>query len=221
VPDIFVSPSSPASVPLSPTAFGIPTALSTLVPPGSGGMLSAFHFMPQGVHFETQESGEVIILLLRRHWITNVPWIVLSILLLIIPILILPFISQGGELIVAIPQTFITLLIFVWYLLTFSYFYSHFLLWYFTVSIVTNERIVDIDYINILNKKFAATRISRVEDVTMRARGFLSAFFHYGDVEVQTAGTEPNFLFDSVPAPDRVVRIVNFLLGKQEEEEET
>ena len=215
MPDIFVSPPHTTAATNTTTSGTVPASLARLTP--QSGMLSAFNLMPEGIHFETQDASEVIILLLRRHWITNIPWIALSLLLLIIPFLIVPFIAEGNILAISVPPSYITLLVFAWYLLTFSYFFSHFLLWYFTVSIVTNERIVDIDYVNILHKKFAATKISRVEDVTMRTLGFITSFFNFGNVEVQTAGTEPNFLFDAVPAPDRVVRIINQLMGREEE----
>lgn len=216
MPDIFVSPPHTAATTRTSTPGTVPDSIARLAP--QAGMLSAFNLMPEGIHFETQDANEVIILLLRRHWITNIPWIALSILLLVIPFLIVPFIAEGNIFVFSVPPSYITLLVFAWYLLTFSYFFSHFILWYFTVSIVTNERIVDIDYVNILHKKFAATKISRVEDVTMRALGFISSFFNFGNVEVQTAGNEPNFLFDAVPAPDRVVRIINQLMGQEEED---
>jgi len=43
------------------------------------------------------------------------------------------------------------------------------------------------------------------------------AFFDYGNVIVQTAGTEPVFLFQSVPKPQQIVRIIHQLLERQEE----
>ncbi|MBI4991017.1 PH domain-containing protein [Candidatus Gottesmanbacteria bacterium] len=110
-----------------------------------------------------------------------------------------------------------TFFILGWYLITFSYIFINFLLWYFTVSIVTNERIIDIDFINLLNKKFAETRINRIEDVTMRTGGFIRAFFDFGDVLVQTAAKEVQFEFLAVPHPEKVVRTVNELMGKTEE----
>ena len=97
----------------------------------------------------------------------------------------------------------------VWYLFTFSYLLVSFLLWYFTVSIVTNERIIDIDFINILHKEFSATTLSKVEDVTMKTGGFIRALFDYGDVFIQTAGTNANFEFLAAPHPEKVVRIIN------------
>lgn len=205
MPDIFTSP-SPA--PKKKKASRMSEAFSSYL------------FMPDGVRFETQDAGETIFLLLRKHFITNIVWIIFSILLLLSPFFIFPTVVLSGNLPKQVSGNLLTTLILSWYLLTFSYILVNFLLWYFTISIVTNERIVDIDFVNLLNKKFAETRIARVEDVTMRTGGFIKTFFDYGDVYVQTAATDAVFQFDSVPKPDQVVRIINQLMGKEEEEGE-
>lgn len=206
MPDIFTSPTKP-KVKVEKGSLKTQT----------GGALSQFLFMPTGIRFETQEHGESIILFLRKHWVTNVPWILTAFLLIIAPSIIFPFFLSGNIVPVEIQNSFISLIILIWYLFSFSFIFVNFLLWYFTVSIVTNERVIDIDFINILNKKFAETRINRIEDVTQRSGGFLMAFFDYGNVIVQTAAAEQSFQFQLVPYPQQVVRIINQLMGKEEE----
>lgn len=174
--------------------------------------------MPKDVRFETQEPAETIVLLLRRHIITNFHWIAASCILILTPLVLLPTISLTSTIPKEVPSGFISFLVLGWYLITFSYFFVNFLLWYFTVSIVTTERIIDIDFINILNKKFAETRIARIEDVTERTGGIIKALFDYGDVLVQTASKEHQFQFYNVPHPEKVVRIINQLMGKEENE---
>jgi hypothetical protein len=80
------------------------------------------------------------------------------------------------------------------------------------VGLITNERIVDVDFYNVLYKEVTATRIEKIEDVTSKSGGFIESFFHYGDVFVQTAGNELNIEFLEVPSPSRVVRIINDLM---------
>ena len=179
--------------------------------------LSAFMFMPERVSFENQEPDESIVLLLRKHFITNIPWLFTTLILILIPLTFFPFIILNS-LIPQVPVSIFRLITPVWYLLTASYVLVNFLMWYFTISIVTTERILDIDFINLLNKKVAETRLSKVEDVTQRSGGFFEAFFNYGNVIIQTAGSEPFFLFQSVPNPQQVVRIINQLLEREEED---
>ncbi|MCL4338429.1 hypothetical protein M1271_01935 [Patescibacteria group bacterium] len=221
MPDIFVSQPPPTSPVSSPADIPI----NTVENPKSkfsylGKLFSSYMFMPDGVRFETQEPGETIMLLLRKHWLTNIGWVLISVVLLFLPFILLPMLKLSGTLPETTPASWISLFILAWYLLTFSYFLVNFLLWYFTVSIVTNERIVDIDFINLLNKKFAETRVARVEDVTMRTGGFIRSFFDYGDVFVQTAAKEAVFQFLAVPHPEKVVMVINKIMGVEEEEGE-
>jgi hypothetical protein len=192
-----------------------------IIPPANkntGNAFSAFRFMPTNLRFETQEQEETIILFLRKHWITNLNWILLSVILIITPLIIFPLLTQSTMLPVQIASSVISFLILVWYLLSFSYTLIQFITWYFTVSIITNERIIDIDLVNVLNKKLSETRVALVEDVTENTRGFLGAIFDYGDVVVQTAAKEQEFFLDAVPHPEKVVQILNELMGKEEDE---
>lgn len=205
MPEIFVSPKpkpKPVSDPPRPVKLQNP--------------LSAFMFMPDGISFENQEPDETIVLLLRKHFITNFPWLITTVILLLIPVTFIPFIIINNF-IPFFPPVFYQFISPVWYLFTASYILVNFLVWYFTISIVTTERILDIDFINLLQKKVAETRLSKVEDVTQRVGGFIEAFFDYGNVYVQTAGREPVFLFNSVPAPHQVVKIINQLLDREDD----
>lgn len=180
-------------------------------------MFSSYLFMPDGIRFETQEPGETIILLLRKHWFTNLSWIISSALLILIPVLLFPSLLLSGLVPANVSPSLFTFFIFGWYLITFSFLFVNFLLWYFTVAIVTQERIIDIDFINLLSKKFAETRIDRVEDVTMHTGGFIRSLFRFGDVYVQTAAKEAMFQFQEVPNPEKVVTIINELMEKASE----
>lgn len=211
MPDIFVSPPPPAQTTNRSDSGKKRFDLHKQ-------FFSAYLFMPDGVRFETQEPGESIILLVRRHWITNFVWVAIGTLLVILPVFLFPLIAMSGIVPSNFHQSLFSLMILGWYLLTFSYILVNFLLWYFTVSIVTNERIIDIDFINILYKKFAETRIARIEDVTNRTGGFIRALFDYGDVIVQTAAKEAMFEFGSIPHPEEAVRIINELMVKEGEE---
>lgn len=204
MPDIFVSPPTP------------PKAKPPTPPKAGLNPFSSFMFMPEGMRFETQQPGETIVLLLRRHFITNFGWLFTGIILIILPLTIFPFLILN-DFFPPIEGVVINFIVLGWYLLTFSYLLVNFLLWYFTVSIVTDERIVDIDFVNILHKKYAETRISKVEDVTQRTGGFIQSLFNYGNVIVQTAGTEAVFIFDKVPRPGKVVKIINEIMEQIEE----
>lgn len=205
MPDIFTAP---PSAPVAPAPEVQKTPLFSQA-------FSSFLIRPQGMHFQTQSGNEIIILFLRRHPITNVPWIIITgLLALALPAVFAIFPGTMLPLFQSSPMVIITI-IFIWYLFTATYALVQFLLWYFTVSVVTNHRIIDIDFTNILYKEFSATTIEKVEDVTDRRGGFFGVLFNFGDVLIQTAAASEVFEFLSVPHPDEVVRIINELMGQK------
>ncbi|MBL7150820.1 hypothetical protein ISS86_02730 [Candidatus Microgenomates bacterium] len=176
--------------------------------------LSAFLVEPSGIRFAAQEKREKIVLLLRRHPLTNLPWMAFLTVLLLVPPFLLPvFISLG--IIPHLPSSLQLIAILFWYLGCFGFFLVNFLLWYFNVNIITDKRIVDIDFIYLLYKETTATRINQVEDVTYKMGGLICTIFNFGDVFVHTAGPEQNIEFLAVPKPDEVTKIIVEMMGRR------
>lgn len=79
---------------------------------------------------------------------------------------------------------------------------------YFDVHIVTDTRIVDIDQNRLFHRQINELSLEDVEDVSVILKGFLGTIFSYGSVEIQTAGSKPNFIFDDVPNPREVSQLI-------------
>lgn len=170
---------------------------------------SAFSHLPADVSFAEQEDNETIHLLLRRHFVINVPWIALVVFLSILPVFF-PFISSTIPLPNISPSTLLLLMAF-YYLIIFGLVLLNFTLWYFHVGLVTSIRILDIDLAGILYRQVTVTRHENVEDVTYDQAGFIPSLFNYGNVHIQTAGTQANVEFDRVPKPSKVADIIGDL----------
>jgi len=168
---------------------------------------SSFIGLPNGLKFDTQEDEEQIILLLRRHPITNIPWILLLVLLVFIPIIVFPVFFSTW-----LPMRFQIIVFLFWYLFTFAYGFQQFLSWYFNVDIITNERIVSIVFLNILYREINQCRLTQVEDSSVKIGSFIRSLFDFGDIAIQTAGEVPNISIDAVPHPTEVVEVLNELL---------
>lgn len=175
--------------------------------------LSAFVVRPKDIRFETQEKKEEIILLLRRHWITNLPRLILALILMAAPFFfnLIPGLSTLMVLYGAMVRA-------LWYLFTFAFVLESFLSWYFNVNIVTDERIVDIDFYSLIYKEISHCKIDKIQDITFTMGGVTRLLFNFGDVIIQTAGEIPVFKFEAVPRPDLVVKKLNELLIQEEQE---
>ena len=175
--------------------------------------LAAFCKVPPGTRFETQEAEEEIILLLRAHGIVNVSWILLAVVMIAVP-----FVVRALTGLAFLPDKFMTIAFGFWYLITVAFVFEQFLNWYFNVYIVTDERIIDIDFVNLLYKRVSETKLDRIQDTTISMGGVVRSLFNFGNVYVQTAAEAREFEFGNVPRPDRVQAVIRALVTQEEQE---
>jgi len=168
---------------------------------------------PHVFDFEERDSNEKIILVARPHWFTNVSWVLTAILLIVSPAL-LKFIPLIGS----IPSKFQLLGIVAWYLVTFAFIFEKFLSWWIDVYIITDERVIDIAFNNLLDKKFSEAKISMIQDITSRVSGVAQTMFNYGNVMIQTAAEIPEITFEMVPHPEKIIKILQVLRDEEEQE---
>lgn len=171
------------------------------------GLLSAFLTKPK-VKCEFQQDKEEILLVVRAHPITQIYPLINGFFLLVFLFIGNFFFSSFLNL----NQTFFLNLLIVFFI--FSYWWFNFLSWYFNVGIITNQRVIDIDFYSLIYKEVSSANLNKIEDITIKAGGFFSSLFNYGNVFIQTAGTKINIEFYKVPNPERVKELVNNLLQK-------
>lgn len=175
------------------------------------GQFLSVSYIPKNLKFENQEDEEKVLLLLRRHPITNIGWIIISVIGLMLPYIIEPL-----NLLSLLPGSYQFVLVAFWYLLIFGYSLEKFLQWYFSVNVVTDERIVDFDFHHITFKQVTDANIDKIQDVTYKVSGVVGTFFNYGDILVQTASEIPNLEFHSVANPEIVADILQDLRIEEE-----
>jgi len=161
------------------------------------------------IRFETHEPGEKIILMVRAHPFTQIYWVINSFFLLILLISVNIVVGSFFSL----SQVFLINCFGIVIIL--SYIWMSFLNWYFNVGIVTNKRVVDIDFSSILYKEITVAKLDRIEDITIKSGGYFESFFDFGTVYIQTAGSEANIEFTNVSYPSEVVQNINKLLSRR------
>lgn len=173
--------------------------------------LAQFSVCPIGLRFESQDPQEKVLLIMRRHFITNVPWILGFLVMLLAP-LILPFFPIMEFL----PLRYQNFTLLFWYLFSFGFLLERFLSWYFNVYIVTDERVVDIDFYSLIYKEISSTKIDRIEDISYTISGALRNLMNFGTVAIQTSAEKRQFEFEDVPHPEKVTGFLNELLLEEE-----
>jgi len=173
--------------------------------------LSSLLVNPDVFSFEEKDSREEILVVARPHWFTNFSWIFISGLMLIAPGIVkfIPIVTD-------ISGKYLAIGVMVWYLLTFAIIFESFLSWYFDVFIITDKRVIDIDFNNLLDKKFSEARLSMIQDVTSRVSGVAQTMFNFGTVHIQTAAEVSYITFEEAPHPEKIIKILQLLREDEE-----
>ena len=131
--------------------------------------------------FEDQRPDEIVQFTFRRHWLTLKRGILISSFILFIGILLLCA-WPGNS---AIFWIFLAILALA--ALIFGYFY---LLWYFSIYIITNQRIRQVSQKSLFKKSVVDLSLTKVESTSVHIPGFRATLLNYGTILVQTtAGT--------------------------------
>jgi len=174
----------------------------------------SFKSFPKGLKFHGQEQEEQVILIIRSHWIVYVPQILLAIL-----VLVLPWVLGAIA-----PAIFKSVVIFLSLLITSlltggSILVSAIVKWYYNVDMITDQRVVDLDFPNIMAHTMSETQLEHIEDVTQKQLGLLGSIFDVGTVYIQTAGSNQNIEFTNIPRPRDVQEILSDLLESKDKGE--
>jgi membrane protein YdbS with pleckstrin-like domain len=161
---------------------------------------------PERVRFSSQEPDEHIELMLRQHWVTNIGWVLTSLIGFITPFFVSAFDRfMNFNLLTQIKPDVIIAIIILWYMFVMAYIIESFFYWYFNIYIVTNLHLVDISLQSLLSKSVTEILLEDVQSAETKMTGIFSSLFNYGDVIIETAAKDQKIQFKLVPQPDLVV----------------
>jgi uncharacterized membrane protein YdbT with pleckstrin-like domain len=168
--------------------------------------------------FKDLHQGETIIKVIHRNWFYLFQQFFLLIVIVgifvgsvvFVPIFFPDFLGSTDKSVILFAQNFFLLAVWIY----------GFMIWidyYFDIWIITSERIINIEQKGMFTRKASELRYSKIQDVTTEVIGFLPSVLNYGDVKVQTAAEENEFLFRTISDPYNVKNII-MNLQKQSEE---
>jgi uncharacterized membrane protein YdbT with pleckstrin-like domain len=131
----------------------------------------------QQLDFEGQRPGEKVLFIFRRHIIAMRK----GFYLLLIPLVITaipPLIWQTNLELFLLPIG--------GFALGLVLFFYHFVMWYFTVYIVTEERIRQVTQKGLFGKDVVELRLSKIQNISYNIPGFSGEIFGFGTIVIQT-----------------------------------
>ncbi len=159
-------------------------------------------FKESSESFDGQERDEPVVLLLRRHRFTILLPLSLLALALLPPLVAWDIF--GTELTAQGLSNLFYFAASIWYL--FLWLVVFYLITMYTLNtvIITDRRIIENEQRGFFNRKISELHIYRVQDVSVHVSGFLETVLHFGDIVVQTAASEKQFVFHKIPEPEKV-----------------
>mgnify|MGYP001293466430 CR=1 FL=1 len=161
---------------------------------------------PDIFDFSERDSDEKIYVVLRPHWFTNIHWILTAVIMFFAPIF---YANIGSH--IPIPANIMMFIYLFWYLAIFAYSLEKFISWYFDIFIITNNRVIDIDVHNLLDRKFTEAQLKKIQDTSYKVSGVSQTIFNYGSVKVETAGENPDIIFEKISHPEKIIKLLQHL----------
>lgn len=143
--------------------------------------------------FDGQRDGEELLFVFRRHMIAMRK----GFYLLLIPFAVSsipPLIWQTNLELFLLPIAGL-----VFGLLLFSY---HFIMWYFTIYIVTDQRLRQITQRGFFGKDVVELRLSKIQNISYNIPGFSGEIFGFGTIVIQTFVGD--LVINKVEHPDKI-----------------
>ena len=194
----------------SPTA--LKSYLARIKDATKASSLASFAAFPPKTEFSGQDRGEHIVLLLRQHPAVFIPQVFIIILMIILPALVIPIAGLLDFEITAGDTAFALGVMVLWIMLTLSVAAVTIFKWFFNVNIVTNEKIVDIDFDRLFDHRVSEAQLEKIEDVSHSTVGMWAVIFDFGTVYIQTAAEQREFEFINIPRPRDVQDTIDDLL---------
>jgi hypothetical protein len=153
------------------------------------------------------QPGEEVILLSRRHWIVLYPWLAFDVLIAVVPLALAIWLStkvDAGAVRLAVLGVGL-----LWALVITVRGYFRWYRYHHDVWLITNQRLIDSLRRNWFHHQVASADLVDIEDVSMQRDGFLQTMLNFGDLRVQTAGQQENFVLGNIHNPGNVLTIVD------------
>lgn len=183
-----------------------------MLPESKSSLFGGIQVRPKNIRFATQNKGEKVFILLRKHWFTNSSWIFNTVIYSFLPLIagwILSILNFNLFDLFSARVYFILTL--TYYSLIFTNALRHFVDWYFNLYIVTNQRVIDYDFSSFISKGASETALENIQDVKEEAVGFFPGLLDYGDVQVYSAADRSVITFHAVPNYTFVRDVINDL----------
>lgn len=78
--------------------------------------------------------------------------------------------------------------------------------YYLDVWILTDKRLIDVEQRGLFHRKVSSLDLRNIQDIKIETKGLIATFLKFGDIHVQTAGADREFVIREAYNPELVKR---------------
>lgn len=157
--------------------------------------------------FEGQREGEELLLVFRKHIISMRKGFYLFFAVFAISCLPTFIFLEMWALWWAVAGFFLGFLVFGW----------HFMKWYFSIWLLTTERIRQISQKGLFSKEVMDLPLSKIQSVNYRVGGFFAEVFSFGTLNILTIVGD--LTIQNIEKPEKIYNQLQDILGEIKQEE--
>lgn len=164
------------------------------------------------------EEGEKVLRIVRKHWLSIVLEFFSLFIVAVLPFMFFVMFRNVIFYNLAVANVFILwffytlFLIVVWIL--------GFILWtnyYLDMWVITNKRIIDVDQKGLFYRDVTSIRLDKIQDIKIVIPGIINTIIGIGNIHIQTASANKNFVIRQADNPELVKQIIAEAQNKEEE----
>jgi len=148
-------------------------------------------------------TDETVVLDAQKHWFILATQLFELFLATLIPIGILLFIAPYVP-----SMSYIVLVALLWTLIMWALAFKAVTNYYLDVIRITNLRILDVDQKGLFDRNIATMRLANIQDVTIESTGIFATILRYGNIKIQSAGEDTEFIIRCIANPEEVSTIL-------------
>lgn len=159
------------------------------------------------------EPGEHVVLEARKHWLLFLGELLPFAILMVIPfalpkllVLAPPLASYASY--IDYHSMMQRVVLGVWLLTVWTMAWGTYTRYFLNVWELTNHRIVTIKQRRFFSHEVSSLFLTRIQDVTTSVVGIFPSLFNIGDIKVQTAGEDVEFVIHGIPRPEQMRDVI-------------
>jgi hypothetical protein len=156
------------------------------------------------------DSDEHILFEVRKHWFVFVRQIFIPSVLVIVPLSFIAEMLKDPM----IPTQFVWFCYVAWLLIFWCYVFIVWTNFFLDVWIITNKKLIYIEQWSLFSRQISTLQLTKIQDVTTDVSGIIPTFLGFGNLKVQTAGQEKEFVIRNIVKPNLVRQRLNDAIDK-------